>query len=179
MTSAAWRLLCSLALLLGAEALSMPSRPTQRRRDACNGAAALLVGGAVSRPRAASAAQLAGVSPSKMLTIGQYLEDLREARLGLKLLVPLVEGASASDCEEIRQGLRKPPVQNVRKAASKSIMQLDEKSQLRTTKDAQYTAIKKSLGALDDACRDGVDRSKLDLPGMLATLSDQIAAFEG
>merc|ERR1712066_1197671 len=114
----------------------------------------------------------------KMLTIGQYLVDLKEARLGLKPLVPLVESASPKDCEQFRVELRKPPLQGIRKACSKALFQLDEKSALRASKEQQYTDIKKSLGLLDDACREGVDRSGKDLPGMLSTLGDQIAAFE-
>ena len=120
------------------------------------------------------------VSASKLLTIGQYLVDVKEARQGVKPLLPLVQspGPSSTDCERLRMELRKPPLQGIRKACNKCILQLEEGSPLRATKETQYTAIKKSLASVDDACREGVDRSQLDLPAMLATLGEQLKEFE-
>merc|ERR1712006_83251 len=93
-------------------------------------------------------------SASKLLTINQYLVDIRESRQGLQRLVPLLESASAKDCEAFRVELRKPPFSGIRKAASKVILQLDESS-VRSSKEKQYAEIKKSLALLDDSCRDG------------------------
>ncbi|KAL1529870.1 hypothetical protein AB1Y20_000800 [Prymnesium parvum] len=168
------RILMLPALILGAQALSMPLP----RREVCR-SAALVIGAAglagTSCIRAAGADQLGA---SKMLTIGQYLEDLREARNSLPRLQPLLENPSETSCKAFRVELRKAPFSGIRKACSKVILVLDEKSTLRSTKEQQYEDIKQSLGSIDDACRDGVDRSSLDLVGMLTTMGDRLQAFE-
>ena len=74
--------------------------------------------------------------------------------------------------------MHRRPCFAVRKATSKTILQLDDGSALKKTKEKQYEDIKTSLAALDDACRDGVDRTKLDVPGMVVTFGDRLAAFE-
>lgn len=163
-----------LALAATADGLSLPLH----RRQACQTAAAALGGALLAGPTFTYPAQAEELGASVKLTIGQYLVDLREARRGLKLLVPLLESGSDDDCLQLRQELRKQPIFGIRKAATKVLAQLDEKSELRVVKEQQYQDIKKSLTLVDDACRERVDRSAMDTVGMLNTLGDQIQAFE-
>ena len=234
-------LLLLLSLAPRADALSMPSRRTTSRRQACHAAAALgstaLLGPLASF---ADEPKMPPISASKMLSIGQYLSDVKESRLFLK---STIEEMATSDCYQVRRELRKPPLREsasagvrafaiarpltlrvhntrdhahhraqmpdctrtrvhdaaharqlrlrpelthglramasaVRKATSKVVGQLDDGSSLKKTKEKQYEDIKLSLAALDDACRDGVDRSKLDMPRIVTTFEDRLAAFE-
>lgn len=162
-----------LLLVIGIEAFSMPMQRRQACRTAVAFGGALLAGSSFSR-----AAEANELGASVKLTIGQYLVDLREARFRLKPLIPLVQSGSSSSCKEFRVELRKDPLSGIRKACSKILLQLDEKSELRALKERQYEDIKKSLALVDDACRESVDRSKMDLVGMVTKLSDDIRAFE-
>ena len=96
-----------VALAPHADALSVPSRAASRRQ-ACRAAAAL-GSSALLGPLAAFADEpkMPPISASKMLTIGQYLSDVKESRLFVKsTLAPM----ATSDCEQLRRELRKPPL---------------------------------------------------------------------
>eukprot|EP00967_Tisochrysis_lutea_P109064 scaffold169390_cov31-Tisochrysis_lutea.AAC.5 len=101
--------------------------------------------------RPVHAGTLPGVSPSKLLTIGEYLNDIRSARAGVLGLTPLLE-TGQQGYERARVELRKPPSNGIRKAATKILLQL-EGTELYEVKIAQYDKIKTSLAALDDGCR--------------------------
>lgn len=169
----------ALFLSCSSTAWTLPSVSVQRahaplqRRQLCEGAIALGMG-LLLRPVRVSA-EAAPLTSSQMLTVGQYLVDLREARRGCELLKPDLELQEESAYAAVRIALRKPPIAGIRKAANKIVLQLDGGS-LKSTKEKQYEAIKDSLGALDDACRPGMDRS-VDTLALLSRLEVQLDAF--
>lgn len=122
----------------------------------------------------AAAAEEAPLTGSQLLTAGEYLRDLRDARKGLDALKPLLEENTDSGYEKARLELRKPPVSGIRKAASKLITLLPDGS-YKKTRDAQYTAIKASLGAIDDGCRPEAKRG--DLLAELAKMQENMDLF--
>lgn len=146
-----------------------PAGPAVGRRAACLGLAALPV---LLRPRAALAEPPA-LTPSQMLTAGQYLNEVKDARRGLSELRPLLEGESY---EAVRTSLRKPPLNGIRKACSKLLLLLADGSPLRKQKTATYEAIKVSLGVLDDGCRPDV-AARPDLLAELAKLDAGLDRF--
>ena len=93
------------------------------------------------------------LTASQLLTVKEYLTDLREARRGLEEVRPLLELKEDRGYEATRITIRKAPVNSIRKACSKTLTTLDKNSALFKTKTAQYEQIKVGLGALDDACR--------------------------
>jgi hypothetical protein len=147
------------------------------RRDACwmGAAAALLAGGGM--PTSASAA--AALTGSQLLTAGQYLNDLGAARLALKNEVsPLLELKEDRGYEATRVTIRKPPINGVRKAASKVVKLLEENgaTELAKEKNMVYDSIKASLGAIDDGCRPELAK-RPDLLGLLNKLIDDLDTF--
>ena len=111
---------------------------------------------------------------SQLLTAGEYLRDLREARRGLEALRPLLARDDDAGYEAARVELRKPPVNGIRKAASKLIALLPE-GDYRKKRDAQYDAIKKTLGSIDDGCRPEAKRDNLS--NQLTKLQENLDSF--
>lgn len=153
---------------------SATASPLVSRRRAC-AAAGAAVGLALVGSGTATAAEPT-LTASQLLTVGQYLVDLREARGGLTLVAPLFDKQEEESYEAVRIALRKPPVSGIRKAASKVINELAD-GELKKSKESQYKAIKDSLGALDDACRPGVDRSKFGYKAEVERLEGLLDAF--
>lgn len=156
--------------------LSGPARPWNERPAVLSRRAAVTTAASATLAFAATAAPvqavtLAGVSPSKMLTIGQYLNDVRSARAGILELKPLLEKGT-SGYEQVRVELRKPPANGIRKAASKVLIQLDG-TELYAEKNEQYESIKLSLAALDNGCRP----ASAALPGAMVAEADKLASL--
>lgn len=164
------------------EALSHPepwatiassSRGPLSRRAVLTAAAAAAAAGVGGLPLAVTADE-PPLTGSQMLTASEYLTSLREARRGLEALRPLLARNDAAGYEAVRVELRKPPVNGIRKAASKLVALLPE-GDYRKKRDAQYDAIKKTLGSIDDGCRPEAKRD--DLPGQLTKLEDDLDTF--
>jgi len=143
-------------------------RPAVSRRFAVASAASAAFAAAVMPGHAAT---LPGITPSKMLTIGQYLNDVRDARAGVLTLPPLLETGTPG-FEKVRVELRKPPANGIRKAASKVLTQL-EGTELYSAKSALYEGIKASLSALDDGCRVGT----VATPAEMVAEAEKLAAL--
>merc|ERR1712032_494556 len=117
-------------------------------------------------------------STARILTIGEYLNDVRDARRGLEDLQPLLERGSQNDNEAVRMALRKPPVSGIRKACSKVLIQLEGGgSPLLRAKQADYEKVKVALGALDDGCRNGAGKSAEDNISELMILEESLDEF--
>ena len=93
------------------------------------------------------------LTPSQMLTAGEYVRDLKEARRGLDPLDDLLALDEDRGYSDARVALRKPPVSGVRKAATKLLAQLPERSETLDAKSKLYEQIKADLGNLDEACK--------------------------
>ena len=118
---------------------------------------------------------LPGVTPSKLLSIGEYVRDLDDARKGVDALAPLTIDP-ANRCEDVRVALRKPLVNGIRKACSKVLLQLEDNASLLAAKTRSYEAVKVEIGNLDEACR-GVDSTAKVAPPTAADLSNRVAAL--
>ena len=118
------------------------------------------------------------VSSSAMLTVGQWIGDVRGARKGLEEMKPLLELGEESGNEAVRLGLRKPPVNAIRKACSKVLIEL-EGSSLAPSKQKVYDDVKLSLGRLDEMARPGLQTPPAEAVqelGRLEALLDSFAA---
>lgn len=149
------------------------------RRDACGlgAAAALWAGIGAPSSTAAAAPPLTG---SQLLTAGEYLNDLRAARGALtKEITPLLELKEDRGYEATRVTIRKPPINGIRKAASKVVKLLEDNgnAELAKEKNKVYDAIKVSLGAIDDGCRPDLAK-RPDLLGLLGKLVADLESFE-
>jgi len=149
------------------------SRGPLSRRAVLTAAAAAAAAGVGGLPLAVTADE-PPLTGSQMLTASEYLTSLREARRGLEALRPLLARNDDAGYEAVRVELRKPPVNGIRKAASKLVALLPE-GDYRKKRDAQYDAIKKTLGSIDDGCRPEAKRD--DLPGQLTMLEDDLDTF--
>ena len=138
-----------LALCVHSVQASMAAPQLSRRAVAASAASAVAV--AAASPTSAASPVLAGVTPAKALTIGEYVRDLKSARAAVQALAPLLDGG-VDNYERVRVDLRKPPANGIRKASTKILAQL-EGTNLYSEKSAQYEEIKTSLAALDDGCR--------------------------
>ena len=149
------------------------SRGPLSRRAVLTAAAAAAAAAVGGLPLAVTADE-PPLTGSQMLTASEYLTSLREARRGLEALRPLLARNDDAGYEAVRVELRKPPVNGIRKAASKLVALLPE-GDYRKKRDAQYDAIKKTLGSIDDGCRPEAKRD--DLPGQLTMLEDDLDTF--
>ena len=146
------------------------------RRDACLLGAAGVLGLAPSRAFAESP-----LTPSQMLTVGGYLNDLSDAKKALKAeITPLLELKEQRGYEAARITLRKPPINGIRKACSKVVKLLEENGSKKVAaeKDALYSSIKIGLADLDNGCKEAVALEKNpDLLVALTKLEDNLEAF--
>ena len=119
------------------------------------------------------------LTASQMLTAGQYLNDLSDARAALKAdVAPLIERQDGPGYDAVRITIRKPPINSVRKACSKVVKLLEDngmKDQAKA-KDKVYESIKVGLGAIDDGCRPDLEK-RPDLMALLTKLEDDLAQF--
>lgn len=125
-----------------------------------------------------SAAFADALTPSAMLTAGQYLNDLKSAGRGLAEVRPLLELDEDRGYEAARIAIRKEPVNMIRKACSKLLKLLEESGDGKQVaeKTAIYEAIKEGLGALDYGCRPGIT-PRPDVQKILFKLENDVAAF--
>ena len=151
MLNAACRVALSLLLCDHTAALRLPpattgtrSSPIDRRQFCISAFSGALAVGAVPRSLRAADEPL---SASTMLTVGQYLNDLREARRGCERVAPYLEQNDENGYEAARRELRKPPISGIRKAASKALKELNDGTSLKGLKEKQYEGIKAALGA--------------------------------
>eukprot|EP00316_Scyphosphaera_apsteinii_P016946 CAMPEP_0119311440 /NCGR_PEP_ID=MMETSP1333-20130426/22424_1 /TAXON_ID=418940 /ORGANISM="Scyphosphaera apsteinii, Strain RCC1455" /LENGTH=183 /DNA_ID=CAMNT_0007315809 /DNA_START=34 /DNA_END=585 /DNA_ORIENTATION=- len=146
-------------------------------RRAFLGAAVVMPMAAVQHTRAADIVLTPVMpTPARLLTIGEYLVDIREARRALEQLQPLIELDTNAGKEAVRIGLRKTPVNGIRKACSKVLVQLDGSS-LQAAKQAEYDAIKGSIAVLDDGCRPTSTQSSDGLVAELQRLEGLLDQF--
>ncbi len=132
----------------------------------------------VARAAAAAVDPASAISPSRLLTVRQYLGDVKEARRGLDKLAPLIQDPLTSDNKlQARGVLRKPPTNGVRKACTKILDALEPGTPLIVKKTQQYDAIKQSLGALDDGLRETSSLSSVELLAQLDSLESAFDAF--
>jgi len=110
-----------------------------------------------------------------MLTAGPYLNDLKAAQRGLDELRPLLLQGEPG-YEAARFTLRKPPINTIRKSASKTILLLKEGSDVRKTKEASYEAIKGGLASIDAGCRPGLTE-RPDVAQLISQLQKEIDTF--
>ena len=143
---------------------------TVGRRACCLGL------GALALPSAAFADPV--LTPSAMLTAGQYLNDLKAAGRGLADVRPLLELNEDRGYEAARIAIRKEPVNMIRKACSKVLALIKDggDSRVLAEKTAVYDAIKEGLGALDYNCRPEIN-PRPDTLKILAKLEDDVASF--
>ena len=116
------------------------------------------------------------LTPSAMLTAGQYLNDIKAARRGLDDVAPLIVRDSTEGFEAARITIRKEPVNGIRKACSKIIMLLPEGSAGRKEKDKIYESIKKNLETLDNGMRPEA-KERPDNLALLKTVQMELDAF--
>lgn len=126
-------------------------------------------------PVPAFAETMSPLTPSAMLTAGEWLNDIKAAKLGLAELKPLLEQNDDSGYEAVRINIRKAPLNGIRKACSKIIALLPDGA-AKASKSKTYDKIKKGLEALDGGCRPEVT-ARGDLLGMLATLEADLGSF--
>lgn len=100
---------------------------------------------------------------------------MRAAQRGLDELRPLLLKGEAG-YEAARITLRKPPINAIRKSASKTILLLKEGSDIRKAKEASYEAIKSGLASIDEGCRPGLTE-RPDLAQLITQLQSDIDAF--
>ena len=121
------------------------------------------------------------LTPSQMLTVGGYLNDLSDAKKALKAeITPLLELKEQRGYEAARITLRKPPINGIRKACSKVVKLLEENGSKKVAaeKDAVYSSIKIGLADLDNGCKEAVALEKNpDLLVALTKLEDNLEAF--
>lgn len=137
---------------------------------------AVCLGGAVALCHPTQSVHAAVLTASAALTAGPYLNDVKAARRGLDEVKPLLELEEARGYEAVRVAIRKPPVSGIRKACSKVLQLLPEKSEALKEKTKIYDAIKKDLEAIDNGCRPDVEK-RPDLPALLARLQTELDAF--
>lgn len=126
---------------------------------------------------ALAVAPVAGLSGSQMLTVGEYIQDIREARRGLEPIRSLLELQEERSFEAARIELRKPPVNNIRKPVSKTLGLL-EAGPFKSAREAEYELVKKQLTVVDDLCRPGTDADKRrSAPAELTALEDALDRF--
>ena len=128
------------------------------------------------RVAAAIICRRALLTPSAMLTAGQYLSDIKAARRGLDDVAPLIVRDSTEGFEAARITIRKEPVNGIRKACSKIIMLLPEGSAGRKEKDKIYESIKKNLETLDNGMRPEA-KERPDNLALLKTVQMELDAF--
>jgi len=143
-----------VALLSLAPATRAPDHADRRavslasRRAACAG---LLAAPCLLAAPLTSAAEPL-LTASQALTSAQYVSTLKEVRSGLDKLDELIALDEDRGYEASRIALRKEPVKNLRKAASKMIALLPE-GDAKRAQAAAYEKIKANLEALDSGCR--------------------------
>ena len=107
------------------------------------------------------------------------MNDLRAARSALQTeITPLLELKEDRGYEATRVTIRKPPINGIRKAASKVVKLLEENGNAEFAKEKNkvYDSIKASLGAIDDGCRPDLAR-RPDLLGLLGKLVSDLDEF--
>jgi len=118
------------------------------------------------------------LTPSAMLTAGQYLNDLRSARRGLDEVRPLLELNEDRGWEAARISIRKPPIALIRKACSKIIQLLPEGSIAAKAKAQIYATIKQDLEDFDNGCRPSDQvKSRPDVLALLGKLQTDLDDF--
>ena len=126
-------------------------------------------------PLAASAAEL---SVSKVFSVREYVIDLKAARRGLDDLIPPLERRDSKGYQEAREALRLPPVNGIRKPATKILKVLEGEGPLLAAKTKQYDTVKDDLAKLDVACRDAFEQDKKpDLLPEVTALQSSIDTF--
>ena len=118
----------------------------------------------------------APLTPSQMLTAGEYIREIREARRGFDEIVPLLELQEPRGFEAARIAIRKPPISGIRKPCTKLIALLEEGS-IKKSREAKYEAIKKGLERLDGGCRPDADRTVIDVVQEVRTLQENLDMF--
>ena len=152
------------------EPLCAPQTATSRRALL----AVLLPAAAMPLPSFAETAS--PLTPSAMLTAGQWLNDLKRARNGVSELRPLVARGEDRDYEAVRVNIRKPPVNGIRKACSKVLMLLPENSPAFKEKNKVYEDIKKDLEELDAGCKPDL-KTRPDLVALLSKFETDLESF--
>lgn len=158
--------------------LSLPSHasPLYASRRAVFGTLLPVALATLASPSSTAAVDAPALTPSAMLTAGQYLNDIKQARNGLEEVRPLISLNEERGYEATRITIRKPPVNGIRKACSKLLTLLDEKSATYKAKSQLYDAIKLDLGALDDGCRPDL-KTRPDLLALVTKLQSDLDEF--
>ena len=96
--------------------------------------------------------------------------------------MPLLEKRDSRGYEEARLALRTPPINGIRKAASKILIVLEGDERL-AGKAKDYDAAKVALGKLDAGCKEAFEQNKtpdlLPIVGELqASIDSLISGFE-
>merc|ERR1719310_223617 len=115
------------------------------------------------------------LSASRVFSVREYVLDLKAARRGLDELTPLLERREPNTYEEARILLRKPPVNGVRKAASKILIVLEGEKEWLPAKTKAYENIKLAFAKLDDGCKVGVESAMTNTkttPDLLPVLDE-------
>merc|ERR1719181_2112535 len=133
----------------------------------------LVPGLGATRLQGARAEPAAQLSPAQLLSVGQYIPDLRDARRALDGVRLLAERDDERGYEEVRQALLTVPINGIRKAASKVLKEIKDDG-YRAQRTAQYETIKQYLTVIDDKARPGADRSGVNLPEQVALLQKSI-----
>ena len=116
-------------------------------------------------PLAATAATASTpLTASRQFSVREYVLDLKSARRGLDELTPLLERREVKGYEEARFLLRKPPVNGVRKAASKVLIVLEGDKERLPAKTKDYDDIKIAFGKLDDGCKVAIESAMTKEP---------------
>jgi len=146
-----------------------------RRAALLNGATALGALLAVPPP----AAHAAELSTSRMLSVREYVVELKAARRSCEDLRPLLEEKSTGGYEAARVLLRKQPLFGIRKACYKVLQVLDGDAERLKVKTKAYDEVKAALDAVDIGCKRGFDDSskKPDLLPELARLEASLDGF--
>ena len=159
---------------------SKPAPPLLLDRRAALSSLGGALAAAITLPVASAHAAGAALTPSAMLTAGQWLNDLKSASKGLESIPPLLERGDDPAYEAIRIAIRKAPVNGIRKACSKIILLVKDggDKKLLAEKEELYASIKVGLEALDIGSRPAEEgRTRPDLQKILSKLQDDVAAF--
>lgn len=146
-----------------------------RRAALLNGAAALGALLAVPPP----AVHAAELTTSRMLSVREYVVELKAARRSCEEMRPLLEEKSTGGYEAARVSMRKGPLFGIRKACYKVLQVLDGDTERLKAKTKAYDEVKAALSALDLGCKLGFDdpSKKPDLLPELARLEASLDSF--